>query len=108
MSTDVNQARVFPEAQHCKVVDLEECEEGHLHQVAGQDTGMEVLKQARFGRSQSLLRWGHHIVLLALLPAYYWRPQGDPLLGLFFLCNAATIPRQLRWCANYLLTSCTV
>ncbi|BDA47299.1 hypothetical protein COCOBI_10-1450 [Coccomyxa sp. Obi] len=62
-----------------------------------QDTGMEVLKQARFGRSHSLLRWGHHIALLALLPAYYWRPQADPLLGLFFLCNAATIPRQLRW-----------
>ncbi len=62
-----------------------------------QDTGMEVLKQARFGRSHSLLRWGHHIALLGLLPAYYWHRQGDLLLGLFFLCNAATIPRQLRW-----------
>ena len=68
----------------------------------GQDTGMEVLKQARFGRSQSLLRWAHHIALLAALPAYYWRPQADPLMGLFFLCNAATIPRQLRWCGGLL------
>jgi hypothetical protein len=64
-----------------------------------QDTGMEVLKQARFGRSHSLLRWGHHIALLGLLPAYYWQLRGDLLLGLYFLCNAATIPRQLRWCA---------
>lgn len=60
---------------------------------------MEVLKQARFGRSQSLVLWGHHIVLLALLPAYYWYMKGDVLLGLLFLCNAAAIPRQMRWFA---------
>lgn len=65
---------------------------------------MEVLKQVWFGRSFSLVRWVHHLVLLALLPLYYKHARGDLLLGLFFLCNAATVPRQLLWCDSLLFS----
>lgn len=58
---------------------------------------MEVTKQLRFGRSMHPLGWVHHIVLLIGLPCYYTKPQFDAGLGLLFLCNAATVPRQLRW-----------
>ncbi len=58
---------------------------------------MEVTKQLRFGRSMHPLGWVHHIVLLIGLPFYYTKPQFDAGLGLLFLCNAATVPRQLRW-----------
>jgi hypothetical protein len=59
-----------------------------------------MVKQVRFGRSFSVLRWLYHFALLAALPQYYRHARGDLLLGLFFLSNAATVPRQLLWCAS--------
>ena len=58
---------------------------------------MEVTKQVRFGRSMHLLGWAHHIALLVGLPFYYVMRKFDAVLGLLFLCNAATVPIQLRW-----------
>jgi hypothetical protein len=64
---------------------------------AVQDLGVEVLKQVRFGRSMHILGWLHHIALLIGLPFYYAKLKFDAVLGLLFLCNAATVPRHLRW-----------
>ena len=58
---------------------------------------MEVTKQLRFGRSMHPLGWLHHVALLIGLPFYYTKLRFDAVLGLLFLCNASTVPRQLRW-----------
>ena len=62
-----------------------------------QDLGVEVTKQLHFKRSMHPLGWAHHVALLIGLPFYYTKPTFDAVLGLLFLCNAATVPRQLRW-----------
>lgn len=62
-----------------------------------QDLGVEVMKQARFGRSMHWLGWVHHMALLIGLPFYYTKLKFDAVLGLLFLCNAVNVPGQLRW-----------
>ena len=62
-----------------------------------QDVGVEVMKQARFGRSMHWLGWVHHMALLIGLPFYYTKLKFDAVLGLLFLCNSVNVPRQLRW-----------
>lgn len=59
------------------------------------------MKQFRFKRSMHPLGWLQHIALLCTLPFYYTRLKFDAILGLLFLCNAATVPRQLRWCGPF-------
>ena len=65
-----------------------------------QDLGLELFKQAQFGRSMRFVRWVRQAVLLAALPLYYYKlRRGDFFLGLLFLQGAPVIPRQLQWCA---------